>query len=130
MISNFHFANLENTEQMLINFQNSLIYLDIHSIRDNELFNDEFFDWVSSVNRKLIFCIHKNKSPNRLNNLINKGFILNCSFLPPKEIYLNEEQTTYVKDVQNNSKIEHTSKIISETHKINTINCSSEEIFQ
>ena len=44
--------------------------------------------------------------------------------------YLNEEQTTYMKDINIiNTKIEESSKIITETNKISTFHCSSEEIF-
>ena len=84
---------------MLINCQDSLIFLDISSIKDSDKFDDKFFDSVYSLNRKLIFCINKGKSPNRLNKLIEKGFILNCSYLTPEEIDLNEETTTYMKDI-------------------------------
>ena len=129
-LRHFHFSNLSNKEQMLIYCQYSLIYLDIFSIKDGDIFSDEFFDWVFSANRKLIFCINKGKSPNRLYNLINKGFILNCSYLTPEEAYVNEEQTTYMKDIHIiNTKIEESSKIITETNKISTFHCSSEEIF-
>ena len=72
-LRNFKFSNLKNEEHMLSGCQNSLIFLDISSIKDSDKFDDEFFDSVSSLERKLIFCVNEGKSKDRLKKLIKKG---------------------------------------------------------
>ena len=86
-LRNFVFSKTTNTAQMLDNCK-KLNFLNIYSFKEGDSFDLSFFNNL----KKLIYCINEIEAPNLSNRLKNKGFISNCSYLPPELEKYNEIQ--------------------------------------
>jgi surface protein len=114
----WHFSKLVNAERMFFRCKDSLVFIDIFSLKDKDTFDFKIFDFIHEPNKKkLIFCINKTEAPNLFQNLTSKGFILNCSYLYSEKNDMEEEkQLTYIEASEN-------------TNKISKFDYSSEDIF-
>ena len=134
---NCNFKSLFNTNQMFGGLQNSLIFIDIYSLKDKDNFDKIFFNLITN---KLIYCINEEEAPNFSATLKSKGFILNCSYLSSEEAIYDEDteesltgeylqESSYIEEIKVIKEIKEITYTIPKTYITNTINCSSEEIF-
>jgi surface protein len=131
-IRNFDFSKTIGCPNIFNGCEDSLKYLNIYSYKDGNIFeNSLFFD---NANNDLICCINIETSPSFSSKLIDKGYIIDCSYFPNQESSVSPTyKITY-------SKINITNyipKIKTELNELNynvdtikTIDeCTSEEIF-
>ena len=127
-LKKFDFSNVIDANDMFNEVENSLLYLNIHSIDDDGYvhFNKDLLEKIN--NNSFVICINKAKASLLYEYIRKKNFTLDCSYFDEKETYIANTDYFYEDtNIPSNSitaQVEVTKKIKKEE------TCSPEDFFK